>query len=83
MKKKILALFLSVQLLSSAMTPSLYAIEDAVDLNHANSVEVEEEQLYDSDISLKELNILKMEIKSYLAQIYHSRVAYPKRKDKK
>ena len=45
MKKKILALFLSVQLLSSAMTPSLYAIADAVDLNHANSVEVEEEQL--------------------------------------
>jgi len=44
---------------------------------------VEAGQLYDSDISLRELNILKEEIKSYLLQIYHSRVAYPKRKGKK
>lgn len=44
---------------------------------------VEEGQLYDSDISLRELNMLKEEIKSYLLQIYHSRVAYPKRKGKK
>ena len=44
---------------------------------------VDDGQLYDSDISLKELNILKDEIKSYLMQIYHSRVAYPKRRDRK
>ena len=44
---------------------------------------VDDGQLYDSDISLKELNILKDEIKSYLMQIYHSRVAYPKRRDQK
>lgn len=39
-------------------------------------------QLSDADISLRELNTLKEVIKSYLMQIYHSRVSYPKRKEK-
>ena len=41
-----------------------------------------EGQLDDADISLKEINIVKTEIKSYLQQMYHSRIAYPKREDK-
>lgn len=41
---------------------------------------VDECQLSMADISLRELNILKDVIKSYLMQIHHSRVAYPKRK---
>ena len=41
---------------------------------------VEECQLSCADISLRELNILKDVIKSYLMQMHHSRVAYPKRK---
>lgn len=41
-----------------------------------------EEQFTDADISLRELNTLKGVIKSYLQQMYHSRVSYPKRKDK-
>ena len=38
-----------------------------------------EDQFSDADISLRELNMLKNEIKTYLQQMYHSRVAYPKR----
>ncbi len=39
----------------------------------------DEEQLTDADITIRELNIMREEIKSYLQQMYHSRVAYPKR----
>ena len=41
---------------------------------------IQEGQLADSNISLKELNVIKDALKSYLVQMYHSRVAYPKRK---
>lgn len=41
-----------------------------------------ENQFADSDISLREINIMKDEIKAYLQQMYHSRVSYPKRKEK-
>lgn len=41
-----------------------------------------ENQFADSDISLREINTMKDEIKSYLQQMYHSRVSYPKRKEK-
>ena len=41
-----------------------------------------EDQLSDADISLREINNLKEVIKSYLMQMYHSRVSYPKRKEK-
>ncbi len=41
-----------------------------------------EGQFDDADISLHELSVLKEEIKTYLQQIYHSRVSYPKRKEK-
>lgn len=36
-------------------------------------------QFEDADISLKEINIIKNVLKSYLQQVYHARVAYPKR----
>ena len=39
----------------------------------------DEGQFSDSEISLRDLNILRETIKSYLMQMYHSRVAYPKR----
>lgn len=38
-----------------------------------------EGQLDEADISLKEINVVKAEIKAYIQQMYHSRVAYPKR----
>ena len=41
---------------------------------------VDECQLSCADISLRELNILKDVIKTYLMQMHHSRVAYPKRR---
>ena len=37
-------------------------------------------QLTNSVISLHELNVVKDVLKSYLQQMYHSRVSYPKRK---
>lgn len=43
---------------------------------------IAEGQLSDADISLREINTVKAEIKSYLQQMYHSRVAYPKRQTK-
>ena len=39
----------------------------------------EEGQLSDADITVRELNILREAVKSYLQQMYHSRVVYPKR----
>ena len=39
-----------------------------------------ENQFSESNISLRELSILRAEIKAYLQQMYHSRVSYPKRK---
>ena len=36
-------------------------------------------QLSDSDISLREVTKIKEVLKSYLQQMYHSRVVYPKR----
>ena len=41
---------------------------------------ISEGQLSDSNISLRALNIVREAIKSYLVQMYHSRVAYPKRR---
>lgn len=41
-----------------------------------------ENQFSESDISLRELSILREEIKAYLQQMYHSRVSYPKRQQK-
>lgn len=38
-------------------------------------------QLTDSDVSLREINVIKDVMKSFLQQVYHSRIAYPKRKD--
>ena len=39
-----------------------------------------EGQLGQSDLSLKELSAVKAMLKSYLAQLYHDRVAYPEKK---
>ncbi len=38
-------------------------------------------QLEDADITLHDMNIMKSMLKTYLQQIYHGRVAYPKRKN--
>lgn len=43
------------------------------------SIKVSEGQLDEASISIKELNLVKESLKSYLAQLYHERVAYPAR----
>lgn len=40
-------------------------------------------QFDEANITIKELNIVKETLKSYLAQLYHERVVYPKRKSEK
>ncbi len=40
-----------------------------------------EGQFDNADISLRELSVMKDEIKTYLQQMYHSRISYPKRKE--
>lgn len=39
-------------------------------------------QFSEADISIREINSIKDVIKSYIQQMYHSRVSYPKRKQK-
>ena len=41
---------------------------------------IDEGQLSEADITVKELNTVKEVLKNYLAQIYHERTVYPKRK---
>ena len=43
---------------------------------------MEEGQFEEAEISVKELGIVKSALKTYLAQMYHGRIAYPKRKNK-
>ena len=42
---------------------------------------ISEGQLSKAHISLNQLNMVKAEIKTYLQQMYHSRIAYPKRQE--
>ena len=37
-------------------------------------------QFEDADITLRDLNLMKRMLKTYLQQIFHGRVSYPKRK---
>ena len=39
-------------------------------------------QLVDADVTLREIAKIKETMKTYLQQMYHSRVAYPKRRKK-
>ena len=43
---------------------------------------IEDGQLTDADISLREIATIKETMKAYLQQMYHSRVSYPRRKNK-
>ena len=39
----------------------------------------DEHQFSEADITVREVNIMRAEIKSYLQQMYYSRIDYPKR----
>lgn len=43
---------------------------------------MKEGQLENADISIKDIGIVKEELKNYLAQIHHERIVYPKRNKK-
>ena len=40
---------------------------------------ISEGQLAEAEISIKELGIVKDVLKSYLGQVYHERISYPKK----
>lgn len=44
------------------------------------SSKLDDEQMAQADISIKEIGIVKQSFKTYLQQIYHARIAYPSRK---
>ena len=44
------------------------------------SAKINDGQLSDADITLKELGIMKSILKEYLVGLYHDRIAYPKRR---
>ena len=68
----------SVEAASRTVTPSKEAYSELVEKLVAGKMK--EGQLEDADISLKELNMVKESIKSYLMQSHHERVVYPTRK---
>ena len=45
-------------------------------------MKIDDGQLLDADISLKEISVLKSVLVEYLMQINHARIAYPKRQQK-
>ena len=47
------------------------------------SAKMQEGQLEDSDISIRDLGIVKEELKQYIARIHHERIVYPKRNKNK
>ena len=56
---------------------SAESISELVDRITAGKID--DGQLSESEISLSELNVAKDVMKTYLQQMYHARVAYPKR----
>lgn len=53
------------------------SISDLVDKILA--LKFDDSQLAEADISIREINLVKESFKRYLGQIYHARIAYPKR----
>ena len=43
----------------------------------------DDSQLMEADISFRDINVVKESFKIYLQQIYHARIAYPKRQQSK
>lgn len=60
-----------------------YSSESVSDLvERLVSYKIEDAQLEQADITIRELTTVKTVMKTYLAQIYHERIKYPKRKNK-
>ena len=56
------------------------SVKDLVD--RVIDMKVDDGQLFDAEISLKEVTVLKSVLVEYLMQINHARIAYPKRQQK-
>lgn len=79
--KEHVILMLSDSIEAASRTLKEYTPESySVFVENIVSSKIEAGQLSESDITIKELNTVKEVFKSYLAQIYHERIAYPKRK---
>lgn len=75
-----------ILMLSDSIEAASRTLKDYTPESYASFVEsivedkIAEGQLSESDITIKELNTVKDVFKTYLAQMYHERIAYPKRK---
>jgi len=75
-----------VVMMADAVEAASRTLKDYSEESISNLVErilasrFDDEQLAEADISLKEINEVKASFKLYLQQIYHARIAYPKRK---
>ncbi len=76
-----------ILMLSDAVEAASRSLKDYSSESISNLVErifdakAKEGQMTDADISLKELTTIKEVMKTFLQQIYHSRIEYPKRLD--
>ena len=75
-----------IMMLSDAVEAASRSLKDYSPASISSLVErivggkISDGQLTDADISLREIATVKETMKSYLQQMYHSRVAYPRRK---
>ena len=75
-----------VVMMADAVEAASRTLKDYSEESISNLVErilasrFDDAQLAEADISLKEINEVKASFKLYLQQIYHARIAYPKRK---
>lgn len=54
--------------------------EESVDkfIEHLVNSKVREDQMIDADISIREIGLIKQELKAYIQQMHHRRVKYPR-----
>lgn len=74
-----------ILMLSDAVEAASRSLKDYSESNIANLVDkiidgkADDGQLDEADITLKELNTIRSVMKSFMQQVYHSRIEYPKR----
>ena len=77
-----------ILMLCDSMEAASRTLKDRTPKGYSDFVEaivaskLSEQQLSEAEITIKELGTVKEVLKNYLAQLYHERTVYPKRKEK-
>ncbi|MBQ6073495.1 MAG: HDIG domain-containing protein [Bacteroidales bacterium] len=78
-----------IVMMADAVEAASRTLKDYSEENISNLVEkimanrFDDSQLMEADISFRDINVVKESFKIYLQQIYHARIAYPKRQQSK